>query len=79
MIPLFGKNKKKNKLFGGSVTPDCRYCQHNSAEDGEAVCCAVNQDPGEDCACREFSYDPLRRTPENLPPLPKFDPEDFSL
>ena len=41
MIPLFGKNKKKNKLFGGSVTPDCRYCQHNSAEDGEAVCFAL--------------------------------------
>lgn len=41
--------------------------------------CAIRQNPGEKAACRHFNYDPLKRSPKNLPPLPDFDPEDFSL
>ena len=29
--------------------------------------------------CRKFAYDPLKRTPQNLPPLREYDPEDFKL
>ena len=76
---MFGKKAKKNDLFGNRVDPDCRYCVHNSAAEEEPVFCALHQDPGGSPACRHFSYDPLKRAPKNLPPLPNFDPKDFSL
>lgn len=79
MIILFGHKAKKEKLFGNSVEPNCEYCTHNSAAEGEVPLCAIRQNPGEKAACRQFNYDPLKRSPKNLPPLPKFDPEDFSL
>lgn len=79
MIDLFGHRSKKEKLFGNSVKPNCQYCTHNSAGEGEPVLCAIRQNPGEEAACRQFDYDPLKRSPQNLPPLPKFDPEEFSL
>ena len=79
MIILFGRKSRKKELFGKSIEPNCQYCTHNRAGEEEAPFCALHQIPEEDGACRRFSYDPLRRTPKNLPPLPKFDPEDFSL
>lgn len=79
MMDLFGRKGKKERLFGNSVEPNCVYCVHNSAPEGEPLLCAIRQNPGEKAACRQFDYDPLKRSPQNLPPLPKFDPEDFSL
>lgn len=65
---MFGK--KKAKLFGGEIEPDCSYCVHSSEEGCTA---------GENHPCARFAYDPLKRTPHSLPGLKKHDPDDFKL
>lgn len=79
MIFLFGRKNKKNPLFGSTIEPDCRYCSYNNAGEEEAAECSLGCIPEDSAGCSRFSYDPLKRTPKTSPPLPKFDPEDFSL
>ncbi len=66
---MFGKKKKK--LFGNTVEPDCSYCAHG-LEHG----CELNRG---DRPCGEFRYDPLKRVPAQTPPPKRYDPEDFKL
>lgn len=79
MIFLFGQKKKKNRLFGSTIEPDCRYCSYNNASEEDVAECALGCIPEDSVGCSRFSYDPLKRTPRTSPPLPKFNPEDFSL
>lgn len=76
---MFGFSSKKKKLFGNSVEPDCRYCIHNASANETVIDCPESAAGKPEAPCRRFSYDPLKRSPQNLPPLPQYDPEDFSL
>jgi hypothetical protein len=66
---LFGK--KKAKLFGNGIEPDCAYCVYASEED-----CAAG---GKGQPCERFRYDPLKRTPGTFPALKQHNPEEFKL
>ena len=71
---MFGR--KKEKLFGNEIEPRCAYCAH-STDSGDP--CRISRKPDKTGACGEFSYDPLRRSPTSVPPLKKYDPEEFKL
>lgn len=64
---MFGKKK----LFGNDVEPDCALCAH---AEGRHCSLGIAQKP-----CARFRYDPLKRTPETLPPLKHFGKDDFKL
>lgn len=70
--------RTKHKLFGNHITPDCRYCGHNNTPE-ESPMCRLHKTIQEDGHCTAFSYDPLQRKPQNLPPLQQFDPDEFKL
>lgn len=70
--------KKKRALFGKNMEVSCAYCA-NGTERGGAAVCRLNRCPAADGGCPRFSYDPLKRTPRNLPPLKPHDPEEFKL
>lgn len=63
--------KKKVKLFGDGVEPDCAYCTHAS---GETCGLGSSERP-----CGNFCYDPLKRTPGAAPALKHHDPDEFKL
>lgn len=73
---MFGK--KKEKLFGNHVDVNCEYCSNSSECDGANIC-RLNRCPEPDGSCSRFSYDPLKRSPKNLPPMPKHDADEFQL
>lgn len=68
----------RHKLFGSHIQPDCTCCSHNLTPDS-APTCAVHKTISEQGQCAKFSYDPLLRKPQSLPPLPQFCKEDFKL
>ena len=70
--------KKKAKLFGNHIDVKCEYCKNSSDYDGASVC-KLNRSLLPDGTCPRFTYDPLRRAPQNLPPLGLHDPEEFKL
>ena len=74
---MFGKNKKP--LFGSRIDPACVYCAHSSTENGLHCTRGKQKSCSETDSCRKFDYDPLRRIPRKLPPLPTADPKDFTL
>ena len=72
------------KLFGNTIPPSCDYCSHNKMPDGSPVCAVPSKAKfagqiDEDGNCPFFSYDPLLRKPKVLPPLQRYNKEDFSL
>ncbi len=73
---MFGK--KKTKLFGSEIEIKCEYCQNGSDYDGASVC-RLKRNRNPDGSCRRFVYDPLKRIPQNLPPLKSHDAEEFKL
>lgn len=76
---MFGKfGKKKNKLFGNDIETNCRYCENSSDFDGADVC-KLGRYLEPDGTCKKFVYDPLKRTPINLPPLKSYNEDEFKL
>lgn len=66
------------QFFRKDIEVRCEYCIHSSDFDGACVCqLGKYRTPEGDC--RKFAYDPLKRIPQNLPPLREYDPEDFKL
>lgn len=63
--------KKKKKLFGNEVEPDCAYCANSS---GETCTLDSTQRP-----CEHFHYDPLKRTPDAAPLLKHYNENEFKL
>ncbi len=75
---LFQKKQKK-ALFGGSIPPDCAYCQHNRGKPGQ-VLCALRM-AMENGVCKQYRYDPLLREPRQGPTLHtgQYSEKDFEL
>ncbi len=73
---MFGKKNKKN--------PDlpcvCEYCEHAALLNDEYnVLCGKKGIVNRGYTCKRFAYDPLKRVPKTLPPLPKLSEEDLLL
>ncbi len=73
---MFGR-KKKQRLFGASIQPDCALCQHSIQQNGRVFC--SKRQPRDAAACKQYRYDPLRREPRKAPPLKEHDPKEFEL
>lgn len=73
---MFGKKKK--------LSPDlprvCEFCEHASLINDEAhVLCTLHGIVKREYHCKKYTYDPLKRVPRTLPPLPKLSEEDVLL
>ncbi len=71
-------SKKKNS------NPDlpcvCEFCEHASIINDECnVLCESRGIVNKEYKCKRFVYDPLKRVPKALPPLPKLSEEDLLL
>ena len=70
----------KHSLFNKKITPKCIYCTNGTpTADNQNVLCEKKGVMLPDSHCRKFSYDVLKRTPDNQPVLPTFSAEDFSI
>lgn len=68
------------KLFGNNIAPSCACCHFGTiAPDGKMIQCSKRGLVAPVYKCNKFTYDPLKRVPKRLPPLPTFSPEDFDL
>ena len=50
-------------LFRKKIPSSCQYCTHGVRLDDEQIVCTKKGLLREDCACRRFRYDPLKRIP----------------
>ena len=67
-------------LFTGDITRCCACCARGRmASHGDQVLCPHKGIVDSAFHCRRFVYDPLRRVPRKVPPLPAFDRSDFEL
>lgn len=70
----------KKKLFGKNIPPACLYCAYgNPAPNADQIFCVKRGAVNSYSSCRRFLYDPLKRTPQAAPSLPKHDPAEFEL
>lgn len=77
MMKIF-KKRKSHSFWNPSIAVRCEYCAKSACRDG-VISCSLGRCLTEKGTCRKFQYDPLRRSPETLPPLRKYDPEEFRL
>ncbi len=73
---MFGKKKKP--------APDlphlCEFCEHAALINDECnVLCDRRGIVNREYSCKKYVYDPLKRVPRTLPPLPKLSEEDLLL
>ena len=68
-------------LFRKKIPSSCQYCTHGVRLDDDQIVCTKKGLLREDCACRRFRYDPLKRIPprKKAVDFSKYDQEDFSL
>lgn len=79
LLKLFGKNKK-SEFDDADLPCVCRFCEHATLiNDEQNVLCSVRGIVFADYCCRKFSYDPLKREPKMLPPIPKPDPTQIDI
>ncbi|NLT58470.1 MAG: hypothetical protein GXX99_05860 [Clostridiales bacterium] len=68
------------KLYGNKVEPRCTYCEFGTrigqTDHINCIRCGVVTDG---YTCPRFRYDPLKRVPPKLVPLPAFREEDFEV
>ncbi len=69
------KNKKTEKL---EISKDCIYCEHATViADEENILCSLRGIVNKEFCCKKFAYDPLKRVPRPMPPMPKLTEEDL--
>ena len=71
---------RNKKLFGARIEPACGYCGiGRETEDGAKILCPKVGVMTPSDSCRKFRYDPLKRVPAAVRPLPCYRTEDFEL
>lgn len=67
-------------VFNKKVQRTCAWCIHGKPSDftEEVFCTKRGITDKHDC-CRNYKYDPLKRTPAKSRPTGDFQPEDFKL
>lgn len=64
--------------FGKNIAPSCEYCEFGQ-KSGQQIYCNKKGEYIEDKKCMKYKYDPTKRIPRVLGPMPKYNPEDFEL
>lgn len=67
----------KTSLYN-TQKPACAYCRYGIRK-GDVVLCEYNGVVDTTYKCRKFRYDPIKRVPMSVPPLPDYSEEDFSI
>ena len=71
---MIGKKEKNTP----EIPKYCCYCENATLiNDENNVLCSKKGIVNNDYKCRKFVYDPLKRKPRPLPPLPTLDAEDI--
>ncbi len=71
---------RKNKKPAPDLPCVCECCEHAAVINDELnVLCELRGIVSREYHCRKFAYDPLKRVPKPLPPLPKLSEEDLLL
>ncbi|MBO5039821.1 MAG: hypothetical protein J6D09_01850 [Clostridia bacterium] len=69
------KNKKNDNL---EISKICTYCENATIiADDENVLCSLHGIVNKEYCCKKFIYDPLKRVPRQMPPMPKLTEEDL--
>ena len=71
--------RKKNKTNEKSETSKlCIYCENATViADDENVLCSMRGIVNKEFCCKKFAYDPLKRGPRPMPPIPKLSEDDL--
>ncbi len=70
----------KYNLFRGDIPPACGYCRlGRPVSGGKSVLCERYGVVSASFSCKKYIYDPLKRIPKKMPPLPAFTEQDFEL
>ena len=68
----------KKKIAGPDLPRACEFCENAAhLSDEENVLCAKHGVVNKAYCCSKFVYDPLKRVPRAMPPLPKLNEEDL--
>ena len=71
---------KKKSGAGPDLPRACEFCESAALiSDEENVLCARHGIVNKAYQCPKFAYDPLKRVPRTMPPLPKLSEEDLLL
>ena len=75
MIMMF---KKKNTTENPDTPKICLYCENATViNDDDNVLCSVKGIVNKEYRCKKCAYDPLKRVPSKMPPIPKLSEEDI--
>ncbi len=70
----------RKMLFGNNIEPACSCCEFGRPSSDQAmVVCRKFGPVAPYYSCKKFVYDPLKRVPKRMPPLPAFAAADFEL
>ena len=73
---MFGTKDKQS----ADLPKLCCYCEKAALiSDDENVLCSLKGIVNCEYSCKKFSYDPLKRKPKTLPPLPVLDDLDMTI
>lgn len=72
----FQKSKNENH----DLPCICEFCEHAAIINDETnILCEYRGIVDREYRCRKFIYDPLKREPKSLPPMPKLSEDDLLL
>lgn len=68
------------KLCDDQIPRMCQFCENATAiSDDENILCSKHGIVNKAFRCKKYAYDPLKRVPKPLPPMPKLSEEDLLL
>lgn len=68
------------KLFNKSTRKSCAWCTYGvKSQYSDEIFCKKHGVVGTDDVCRKYSYDPLKRTPDNIVIDKSYSAKDFEL
>lgn len=69
---------KKKKIDRPELPKACLYCENATIiTDDENVLCSRYGIVNKEFRCKKFAYDPLKRVPRPIPPMPKLSEDDL--
>ena len=72
------KKKKNKKSEKSEVSKLCIYCENATViADEENILCSLHGIVNKEFCCKKFAYDPLKRVPRPMPPMPKLSEDDL--
>lgn len=77
-VKKMGKDKKvKDK---DNLPKECKYCENATViSDDDYILCSRHGIVSKQYHCKKYAYDPLKRVPKQMPPMPRLSEEDLLL